>query len=468
MTTSYTLEEVGKHVTDKDCWIVIHNKVYDVTSYFELHPGGAEVLQEYGGLDATEPFEDASHSDSAWETMNSLIVGELAEEYRQADHVYYKTTHEHVEAAPILAKTSTAKRIKSLFTKALALSLTGSLVYFGRPLLSTRWLSTGLLTNQLLRIRIGKTSTDFWYGYLSSVATTSLLVMSAGYLAVNKLSSGGGHGGPSLPARSKPTFRTLKKPSTITPPEAPILATRSYRKFPLVHKKELSPNVYLLVFSLPSPTAVLPLPTGQHVSVMAEINGQSVSRSYTPISNYKDPGVIELVVKVYPTGLLTPHLGNLNVGDAVGFRGPIGAMKYKSGLSKRILMIAGGTGVTPMYQVIRAICEDEADDTTVTLLYANNNLEDILMKEKLDAWAAAHPGKFSVSYVLVNPPNGWKDGTGFVSKEMIQQKLEGGLDTKVMLCGPPGMVKIMKTHLSDMGFPVPGAISKASDRVFVF
>jgi len=329
-------------------------------------------------------------------------------------------------------------------------------------------ISSKFFTTQLARARLVKVSSGFWYGYLSSAATFSLLLTAAGYFVARKLSSGGGHGGDHFPSRSKPTFRVLNAASGLTLPEKPVLDPRAYRKFPLARKEELSPNVYRLVFCLPTPATVLPLPAGQHVSVSAEINGQTVSRSYTPISNHKDCGLIELVVKVYPTGLLTPHLANLKIGDTVGFRGPIGAMKYTRGLSKHIGMIAGGTGVTPMYQLIRAICEDENDATSVRLIYANNAAEDILVKEKLDDWAVRYPKKFQVSYVLLNPPEGWKDGTGFVTKEMIEAKLNVGPDAKVMLCGPPGMIKIMKMHLAELGLQVPGASSKATDQVFVF
>ncbi|MDE9440018.1 hypothetical protein EWS82_13140, partial [Staphylococcus xylosus] len=106
--------------------------------------------------------------------------------------------------------------------------------------------------------------------------------------------------------------------------------------------------------------------------IKAAIDGADVSRSYTPVSNNTDLGRLELVIKCYPDGLLTgKYLANLKVGDKVLFRGPKGAMRYKRGLCKKIGMIAGGTGITPMYQLIRAICEDDKDTTEVSLILAN-------------------------------------------------------------------------------------------------
>eukprot|EP00559_Dactyliosolen_fragilissimus_P009514 CAMPEP_0184862016 /NCGR_PEP_ID=MMETSP0580-20130426/6560_1 /TAXON_ID=1118495 /ORGANISM="Dactyliosolen fragilissimus" /LENGTH=123 /DNA_ID=CAMNT_0027359715 /DNA_START=161 /DNA_END=532 /DNA_ORIENTATION=+ len=77
------MDEVSKHNTDKDCWLVIGNektggpKVYDVTSYLDDHPGGAEVLLDVAGQDADEFFEDIGHSKDAREELKSHLVGTL-------------------------------------------------------------------------------------------------------------------------------------------------------------------------------------------------------------------------------------------------------------------------------------------------------------------------------------------------------------------------------------------------------
>ena len=58
MSKVYSLEEVNIHSTEKSCWLVIHNKVYDVTKFLNTHPGGSEILLEVAGTDATDAFED--------------------------------------------------------------------------------------------------------------------------------------------------------------------------------------------------------------------------------------------------------------------------------------------------------------------------------------------------------------------------------------------------------------------------
>ncbi|KAI1904186.1 hypothetical protein AGOR_G00003090 [Albula goreensis] len=73
----YTLEEIKQHNMSKDTWLIIHDKVYDITSFLEEHPGGEEVLLEQAGADATESFEDVGHSTDAREMLQQYYIGEL-------------------------------------------------------------------------------------------------------------------------------------------------------------------------------------------------------------------------------------------------------------------------------------------------------------------------------------------------------------------------------------------------------
>ncbi|XP_042040789.1 cytochrome b5-like [Salvia splendens] len=75
-----SFEEVSKHNTTGDCWVVIHGKVYDVTRFLDEHPGGDEVLlNASSGMDATVEFEDVSHTDYARELMKDFLIGKIDE-----------------------------------------------------------------------------------------------------------------------------------------------------------------------------------------------------------------------------------------------------------------------------------------------------------------------------------------------------------------------------------------------------
>ena len=71
------MEEVKKHNSKSSLWMVMDDKVYDVTKYLHEHPGGEDVLIEEAGGDATEVFEDVGHSTDAREEREELYIGDL-------------------------------------------------------------------------------------------------------------------------------------------------------------------------------------------------------------------------------------------------------------------------------------------------------------------------------------------------------------------------------------------------------
>ncbi|TKA83028.1 putative cytochrome b5 [Friedmanniomyces simplex] len=76
-TKELTYSDVSEHTSKKDLYLVVHDKVYNCSSFVDEHPGGEEVLLDVGGQDATEAFEDVGHSDEAREILNGLLIGNL-------------------------------------------------------------------------------------------------------------------------------------------------------------------------------------------------------------------------------------------------------------------------------------------------------------------------------------------------------------------------------------------------------
>jgi cytochrome b involved in lipid metabolism len=77
MSQEFTYSDVSEHATKKDLYMVIHDKVYNCSSFVDEHPGGEEVMLDVGGQDATEAFEDVGHSDEAREILEGMLVGTL-------------------------------------------------------------------------------------------------------------------------------------------------------------------------------------------------------------------------------------------------------------------------------------------------------------------------------------------------------------------------------------------------------
>jgi len=246
---------------------------------------------------------------------------------------------------------------------------------------------------------------------------------------------------------------------------------KDFQSFELKEKTILSHNTAIYRFSLPRSNDILGLPIGQHISIAADINGQHVMRSYTPISSDVNPGYFDLLIKSYPTGNISKYIAGLKLGETMKVKGPKGAMVYTPNMVRRFGMIAGGTGITPMLQIIRAVIRGRAtgDKTIIDLIFANVNKEDILLQEDLDT-LAKEDAHFNIYYVLNNPPENWKGGVGFVTAEMIKEHLPApAKDIKILLCGPPPMLVAMKKALVGLGYDEPGKYaSKLPDQVFCF
>ncbi|KAL1964949.1 hypothetical protein VTN77DRAFT_6302 [Rasamsonia byssochlamydoides] len=254
-----------------------------------------------------------------------------------------------------------------------------------------------------------------------------------------------------------------------------VLNPDKFQEFVLKEKTMVSHNVAIYRFALPRPTDILGLPIGQHISLAATIPGQpkEVVRSYTPISSDHEAGYFDLLVKTYPQGNISKYLDNLKIGQTMKVKGPKGAMVYTPNMARHIGMIAGGTGITPMLQIIKAIIRGRPrnggnDTTKVDLIFANVNPEDILLKDELDQ-LAKEDEDFNVYYVLNNPPEGWQGGVGFVTADMIKEHLPPPAnDVKILLCGPPPMVSAMKKATESLGYAKARPVSKLEDQVFAF
>jgi len=79
----YSESDVQQHTSEKDCWMIIHGLVYDVTKFLEDHPGGPEILLQNAGTDATNEFEQVFHSAQARGQLHDYLIG-IAKDYKGA------------------------------------------------------------------------------------------------------------------------------------------------------------------------------------------------------------------------------------------------------------------------------------------------------------------------------------------------------------------------------------------------
>lgn len=73
----FTWEEIRKHNSDSDCWVVMYDYVCDMTDFLPQHPGGLNPIRDQGGYDTTKMFEAIGHSKKADKEWQKRIIGKL-------------------------------------------------------------------------------------------------------------------------------------------------------------------------------------------------------------------------------------------------------------------------------------------------------------------------------------------------------------------------------------------------------
>ncbi|KAG0480116.1 hypothetical protein HPP92_010974 [Vanilla planifolia] len=253
----------------------------------------------------------------------------------------------------------------------------------------------------------------------------------------------------------------------------------------LIAKTQISHNARLFRLALPFANQSLGLPVGKHVFLRARIGGKLCIRAYTPTSPANAVGYLELLIRIYfkgehpgfpDGGLMSQHLESLAIGSELEIRGPVGDIEYtgrgnflvdgKPRFARRLAMVAGGTGITPVYQVIQAVIEDQPEDgTEMHLVYANRSEDDILMREELDGWARVHKDRLKVWYVVsqARRREEWGYSVGLLTEGILREHIPvgGREDTLALVCGPPAMIEMsVVPNLVKLGYDVSNSCLK--------
>lgn len=226
----------------------------------------------------------------------------------------------------------------------------------------------------------------------------------------------------------------------------------------LVDVQDYNHNTKKFKFALPEEDMTSGLPVAS--AVITKYKGPSdekpTIRPYTPVSDEDDKGHMDLLVKVYPNGPMSNHLHSMAVGQTLDIKGPIPKYPWTENKHSHIALIAGGTGITPMFQLTRAIFKNPNEKTKVSLIFGNVGESDILLKEEFEKLENEYPQRFRVFYTLDQPPKDWAYGKGFITKELLKEVLPDASqeNIKIFVCGPPPLYKAisgMKPSPQDQG-----------------
>jgi len=274
-------------------------------------------------------------------------------------------------------------------------------------------------------------------------------------------------------SRSLLTENSEDVPSGSSQPRPVFLQPKAWTKAILSAKKTISSDTRIFTFKLEHPDQAIGLPTGQHLMLRLRdpVTREAIIRSYTPISEISDRGILNILIKIYddyegrPGGKMTKALDQIPTGHFVDFKGPIGKFEYlgkgkctvggKERWVKRFLMIAGGSGITPIFQVLRAVLKDSEDQTKCLLLDGNRLEEDILCKEDIDRLVKGNEERCRLLHALTKPTDEWKGHRGRVGQELIEKEIgrctaEG--EDLVLICGPQSLEKSAHGYLKELGW----------------
>ena len=269
----------------------------------------------------------------------------------------------------------------------------------------------------------------------------------------------------SVARRNYHSLDKLATPTLVEPGKCVL--NEEWTSLPLLFKKSINHDTTLFSFSLNNSEQPLNLSTCACVLAgTKDSTGELVVRPYTPISTNKQLGRMDLIVKIYKDGIMTTKLNNLSVGETLDFKHiPFNVKVQYPFNKKRILMIAGGSGITPMIQALYSILGTSNDTTKVDLVYCNKTSNDISVD--FNDWIQQSNGRLHVHHVLSDEPNSskWEGDRGFITKEILERVIQSD-ETKtelVFVCGPTPMYELLcgdRTHeelkecsiLDDMGF----------------
>ncbi|RMZ80000.1 hypothetical protein DV738_g2936, partial [Chaetothyriales sp. CBS 135597] len=249
-----------------------------------------------------------------------------------------------------------------------------------------------------------------------------------------------------------------------------FLQPKAWRTAILQARKVVSWDTRIYTYKLGHDQQRLGLPIGQHLMVRLKdpATREAIIRSYTPISEINDRGIVDILVKVYfktstsPGGKMSQAMDSLPIGHPIEMKGPIGKFEYLgrgrclvSGTERHVagfLMICGGSGITPIYQVFRAVMRDTEDTTRCIVFDGNRLVEDILCKEELDSLVKVNSDKGKVFYTLTQAPDNWTGLRGHINGELVEAHCPRDKDYLALICGPETMEKSMHKALLEAGW----------------
>jgi glycine betaine catabolism B len=193
---------------------------------------------------------------------------------------------------------------------------------------------------------------------------------------------------------------------------------------------------------------------GQFCSLVLNIDGKKVVRSYTISSTPTRPYVLEITVKRVPGGLVSNWLpDNLKIGDRIEVAGPKGKFHLQpGGIPRKVLFLGAGSGITPVMSMARWLC-DVAADVDIQLFNSVRSPDDIIFSREFDYMVERYRMFTSSQISDTRGTRGdWKGLSGHISRPVLELVSPDLFEREVFMCGPQGFMDAARDILDGMGF----------------
>lgn len=189
---------------------------------------------------------------------------------------------------------------------------------------------------------------------------------------------------------------------------------------------------------------------GQYVRVIVTINGKRISRCYSPANSiHAKDGLIELTAKAHAQGYVSKHLhANAKPGMVLGLSQAESEFALPDARPERILLISGGSGITPAMSMLRTLC-DEGYTGRITFLHYAFTAKDVIYASELETLARRHPN-LQLLRAYTTPSDGG-ELSGLFSREHLLQAVPDYAQAQTFLCGPPGLMKTIEAVWAEDG-----------------
>jgi ferredoxin-NADP reductase len=250
---------------------------------------------------------------------------------------------------------------------------------------------------------------------------------------------------------SRASVESSRVPEVLAP--ATPLADRENAKSPmrllLLQAEQQTHDTKTLRFQVPKERRFCAKP-GQFLTFQWTIDGQRVPRSYTISSSPIHEDYVEITPKRVENGCVSVFLNErAESGLRVEANGPYGRFYFDETVHKSIVLIAAGSGVTPMISIARYI-DDLKLATPVTLLYCVRTGADIIFQNELARLAKSLPN-FKYEVCLSRPDPTWNGHSGHLTEELVSQHVTDLDSPTFFLCGPKGFMDNARQILLALG-----------------